>query len=161
MENKNITAELEERLGYKKVNFYEKADEATIKLVYDYAKGYMAYLDAAKTEREAVTVSIEMAEREGYVPYTFGIALKAGEKYYYNNRGRSLYLFRVGSEDINNGMRIVASHIDSPRIDVKQSPLYEDPQGTLARSHNLQQGRESDRLSELLNVSKEIRHHSL
>ncbi len=126
MENKNIAAELEARLGYKKTNFYEKADEATVKTAYDYAKGYMAYLDAAKTEREAVTVSIEMAEKEGYVPYTFGMALKAGEKYYYNNRGRSLYLFRVGSESIENGIRIAAAHVDNPRLDVKQSPLYED-----------------------------------
>ena len=126
MSDKNLTTELEAKLGYKKTNFYEKADEATIKAAYDYAPGYMKYLDAAKTEREAVNVSIAMAEKEGYVPYTFGMALTVGGKYYYNNRGRNLYLFRVGSEPINNGIRIAASHIDNPRIDVKQSPLYED-----------------------------------
>ena len=126
MSDTNIATELEARLGYKKVNFYEKGDEAAIKAAYDYAPGYMAYLDAAKTEREAVTVSIAMAEKEGYVPYTFGMPLTAGGKYYYNNRGRNLFLFRVGSEPINNGIRIVASHVDVPRIDVKQSPLYED-----------------------------------
>ena len=122
----NVKKELESRLGYKKTNFYEKADEAAIKAAYDYAPGYMAYLDAAKTERESVTVSIEMAKREGYVPYTFGMPLEVGGKYYYDNRGRNLYLFRVGSEPIENGIRIVASHVDNPRIDVKQSPLYED-----------------------------------
>ncbi len=126
MSDKNISAELESRLGYKKKNFYEVSDEAAIRAAYDYAPGYMAYLDAAKTEREAVTVSIAMAEREGYVPYTFGQSLTAGGKYYYNNRGRNLYLFRVGTESINEGIRIAAAHIDSPRIDVKQSPLYED-----------------------------------
>ena len=126
MSDKNISTELETRLGYKKTNFYEKSDEAAVKAAYDYAPGYMAYLDAAKTEREAVEVSIAMAEKEGYVPYTFGMALTVGGKYYYNNRGRNLYLFRVGSEPINNGIRIAAAHIDSPRIDVKQSPLYED-----------------------------------
>ncbi len=130
MAEKTTASELEAKLSYKKTNFYEKAhkdgDEAIITAAYDYAPGYMAYLDAAKTEREAVTVSIRMAEREGYVPYTFGQALTAGGKYYYNNRGRNLYLFRVGTEDINNGIRIAAAHIDSPRIDVKQSPLYED-----------------------------------
>ena len=118
--------DLEAKLGYKKTNFYEKSDEAAIKAAYDYAPGYMKFLDEAKTEREAVTVSIAMAEKEGYVPYTFGMELKVGGKYYYNNRGRNLYLFRVGSEPINNGIRIAASHIDNPRIDVKQSPLYED-----------------------------------
>ncbi len=130
MSDKNISAELEEKLGFKKANFYEKAhkegNNAIIRAAYDYAPGYMAYLDAAKTEREAVTVSIAMAEKEGYVPYTFGMSLEVGGKYYYNNRGRNLYLFRVGSEPINEGIRIAASHIDSPRIDVKQAPLYED-----------------------------------
>ena len=125
-ENTNIATELETKLGYKKTNFYEKSDEAAIKAAYDYAPGYMKYLDDAKTEREAVTVSITMAEKEGYIPYTFGMELKVGGKYYYNNRGRNLYLFRVGSEPINNGIRIAAAHIDNPRIDVKQSPLYED-----------------------------------
>ena len=125
-ENTNIATELETKLGYKKTNFYEKSDEAAIKAAYDYAPGYMKYLDDAKTEREAVTVSIAMAEKEGYIPYTFGMELKVGGKYYYNNRGRNLYLFRVGSEPINNGIRIAAAHIDNPRIDVKQSPLYED-----------------------------------
>ena len=125
-ENTNLSTELEAKLGYKKTNFYEKADEAAIRAAYDYAHGYMKFLDDAKTEREAVTVSIAMAEAEGYVPYTFGMELQVGGKYYYNNRGRNLYLFRIGSEPINNGIRITASHIDNPRIDVKQSPLYED-----------------------------------
>ena len=123
---KNISTELESKLGYKKTNFYEKSDEAAIKAAYDYAPGYMKFMDQAKTEREAVAVSIAMAEAEGYIPYTFGMELKVGGKYYYNNRGRNLYLFRVGSEPINNGIRIAASHVDNPRIDVKQSPLYED-----------------------------------
>ncbi len=125
-DNKIPAAELAEKLTFKKRSFYEIADETAIRAAYEYAPGYMAYLDAAKTEREAVNVSIAMAEAEGYVPYTFGMALTPGGKYYYNNRGRNLYLFRVGTEPINNGIRIVASHIDNPRIDVKQNPLYED-----------------------------------
>ncbi len=126
MTEKKTAAELEALLYYKKTNFYEAADEATVAAAYDYARGYMTYLDSAKTERESVTLSIAMAEAQGYVPYTFGAPLKAGEKYYYNNRGRALYLFRVGSEPIENGMRISAAHVDNPRLDVKQSPLYED-----------------------------------
>ncbi len=145
MSDKNIAAELEAKLGFKKANFYEKAhkdgNEEIIQAAYDYAPGYMAYLDAAKTEREAVTVSIAMAEKEGYLPYTFGMELTVGGKYYYNNRGRNLYLFRVGTEPINEGIRIAAAHIDSPRIDVKQAPpvrgrrhgLLQDP---LLRRHS-------------------------
>ena len=135
MADNNIMSELETKLAYKRTNFYEKSDEATIKAAYDYAPGYMQYLDAAKTEREAVTVSIAMAEAEGYIPYTFGMPLTAGGKYYYNNRGRNLYLFRIGSEPINNGMRIIASHIDVPRIDVKQCPLYEDGGMAFFKTH--------------------------
>ena len=135
MADNNIMSELESKLAYKRTNFYEKSDEATIKAAYDYAPGYMQYLDAAKTEREAVTVSIAMAEAEGYIPYTFGMPLTVGGKYYYNNRGRNLYLFRIGSEPINNGMRIIASHIDVPRIDVKQCPLYEDGGMAFFKTH--------------------------
>ena len=135
MADNNIMSELETKLAYKRTNFYEKSDEATIQAAYDYAPGYMQYLDAAKTEREAVTVSIAMAEAEGYIPYTFGMPLTAGGKYYYNNRGRNLYLFRIGSEPINNGMRIIASHIDVPRIDVKQCPLYEDGGMAFFKTH--------------------------
>ena len=135
MADNNIMSELESKLAYKRANFYEKSDEATIKAAYDYAPGYMQYLNAAKTEREAVTISIAMAEAEGYIPYTFGMPLTAGGKYYYNNRGRNLYLFRIGSEPINNGMRIIASHIDVPRIDVKQCPLYEDGGMAFFKTH--------------------------
>ncbi|MBQ2807197.1 MAG: aminopeptidase, partial [Clostridia bacterium] len=70
--------------------------------------------------------SIAMAEEQGYVPYTFGMDMQVGGKYYYNNRGRSLFLFRIGSAPVQEGIRICAAHIDSPRLDLKQSPLYED-----------------------------------
>ena len=122
-------------LTYKKANFYDNATEEEIKAAYDYCDGYMTYMDASKTEREAVKVSIEMAEAQGYKPYSFGMEIKAGDKLYYNNRGRNLYLFRIGSENINNGMRIVASHIDSPRLDFKQVPIYEDGGFCFAKTH--------------------------
>ncbi len=115
-----------EHLLYKKQTVYEKAGEAVVNEAYEYAKGYVRYLDAAKTEREAVTEGIKLAVAAGYRPYTFGESLKAGDKFYYNNRGKNLFLFRIGSEDINNGIRITAAHIDSPRLDLKQVPVYED-----------------------------------
>ena len=113
-------------LCYKKTNFYDVATPEQIDAAYDYAKDYMKYLDASKTEREAVATSIEMAEAQGYVPYTFGMDMHVGGKYYYNNRGRSLFLFRIGTTPVQDGIRICAAHIDSPRLDLKQSPLYED-----------------------------------
>ena len=113
-------------LGYKKTNFYEVATPEQIEAAYDYCVGYTKYLDASKTEREAVATSVAMAEAQGYVPYTFGMQLVKGGKYYYNNRGRSLFLFRIGTTPVQEGIRICAAHIDSPRLDLKQSPLYED-----------------------------------
>ncbi len=124
-----------ENLIYSKTNYYEKCDEAEIRTAYDYCVGYCDYMDNSKTEREAVKTSIALAEKNGYKPYSFGMTVKAGDKYYYNNRGRNLYLFRIGSEDINNGVRIVASHIDSPRLDFKQAPIYEDGGFCFAKTH--------------------------
>ena len=127
--------ELSEKLLYRKKSVYEKADEKTVDAAYEYAKGYAAFLDAAKTEREAVSVSISMAEKKGFKPYLFGAPLKAGEKYYYNNRDKNLYLFVIGSEPIENGIRINAAHIDAPRIDLKQCPLYEDGGMSFFKTH--------------------------
>lgn len=115
-----------QELTYTKKNFYKESTKEQIKEAYDYCKGYTDYLDRCKTEREAVKYSVELAEKNGYVPYSFGMAMKAGDKFYYNNRGRCLFLFRIGKENINNGIRILASHIDSPRLDFKQMPIYED-----------------------------------
>jgi len=133
--SKERITDMSKELTYSRKNFYETADEAAIKTVYDYCDGYMAYMDNSKTERETVTETIALAEKHGYKPYNFGMTIKAGDKYYYNNRSRNLYLFRVGSEDINNGIRIVASHIDSPRLDLKQVPIYEDGGFCFAKTH--------------------------
>ena len=113
-------------LLYQKKTVYEKAGEKIVAEAYEYARGYVRYLDASKTEREAVNESVKLAEAAGYRPYTFGTPMKAGDKFYYNNRGKNIYLFRIGPEDINNGIRITAAHIDSPRLDLKQVPVYED-----------------------------------
>ncbi len=118
--------EKKNELVYEKKTVYEKAGDAVVSEAYEYAKGYVAFLDAAKTEREAVTEGVKMAEAAGYKPYSFGMPMKAGDKFYYNNREKNIYLFKIGTEDINNGIRITAAHIDSPRIDLKQVPVYED-----------------------------------
>lgn len=133
---KSIGATLEEELVYTKKNFFEEADEQTVKDAYDYAVGYMKYIDDSKTEREAVKASIAYAESKGFSEYVFGDEIKVGDKKYYNNRGKSLVLFKIGKEDIGkNGIRILASHIDSPRLDVKQNPLYEDSGMAFLKTH--------------------------
>ena len=123
-------------LSYKRTNVYEVADEAKMQAIYDYAKGYAAFLDAGKTEREACAYAVKAAIAAGYKPYEFGQKLQPGDKVYYNNRGKNLYLIKVGSEDVaKSGIRILASHIDSPRIDLKQVPLYESNGIAFAKTH--------------------------
>ena len=117
--------ELASALSYEKKSYYETASAEEKKAIFDYAKGYMAFLDAAKTEREAVEEGVRMAEREGYTPYSFGEKLKAGDRRYYNNRGKNLFLIQKGSEPLDtDGIRILAAHVDAPRIDLKQNPLF-------------------------------------
>ncbi len=136
MSEKTIGKEMMDKLAYKKKNIFEEADSEKIKAIYDYAEGYMAYLDAAKTEREAVEAAIALAKKAGYTEYKLGDKLFVGDKKYYNNRGKSLIAFKIGTNDVEkDGIRIVASHIDSPRLDLKQVPMYEDSGMAFLKTH--------------------------
>lgn len=124
------------KLAYKRTNVYETADEKTMKEIFAYAEKYKNFIDTAKTEREACAYVVAEAEKNGYKPFEFGVKLKAGDKAYYNNRGKNVYLIRVGTNDVKqDGIRIVASHIDSPRLDLKQVPLYESDGVALGKTH--------------------------
>ncbi len=122
MENKKLS----EALAYEKKSVYQLADSSVVDAAMSYAENYKKFLDSGKTERECVKASIAIAERYGFTEYKLGDTIKQGDKKYYNNRGKNLFVFSVGSESINNGIRLTAAHIDSPRIDLKQCPLYED-----------------------------------
>ncbi len=113
-------------LAYTKKTVYELAGKDTLAAAMRYADDYMKYLDSGKTERECVKISVELAKQHGFTEYKLGDTIRQGDKKYFNNRGKNLFLFSVGSEPINNGIRLTAAHIDSPRIDLKQCPLYED-----------------------------------
>ena len=128
--------EVLEKLSYKKKSVYENSSAEEIKAIYDYAEGYKSYLDAAKTEREATLEAVKMAEKVGYTEYKFGDALAVGDKRYFNNRNKSVVFFKVGKGDVaRDGVKIVAAHIDSPRIDLKQVPLYEDSGMAFFKTH--------------------------
>ena len=125
-----------EQLQMKKKHVLESSDTSYIQDVFTYAEGYKAFLDAAKTEREAVNVGVDMAKKNGYVEYRLGDAIRRGGKYYFNNRGKNLFLFRIGTAPLDEvGLRIMAAHIDSPRIDIKQNPLYEDSGMCFLKTH--------------------------
>lgn len=136
MSEKTTGNEMMEKLSYKKKNVFEEASAEKIKKIYDYADGYMKYLDEAKTEREAVSASIALAEKCGYTEYKLGEKISVGDKKYLNQKGRGLVLFSVGSEDIEKcGVRILAAHVDSPRLDLKQVPMYEDSGMAFLKTH--------------------------
>ena len=124
------------QLAYKRTNVYEVADEKLMKEIFDYAEGYKVFLDEGKTEREACAFAVEAAKKAGYKPFEFGMKLQAGDKVYYNNRGKNLYLLKIGTADVaKDGIRILASHIDSPRIDLKQVPFYESEGIAFGKTH--------------------------
>ena len=110
--NENTETKLSDKLFYKKKSAYELLNRAEIEEAYSYAKGYTQFLDEAKTERESVIAAIKMAEAAGFVPYTLGMPLEQGGRYYYNNRGRGLYVFTTGRRPVEEGIRILAAHID-------------------------------------------------
>ena len=119
--------ELFDKLSYKKKNVFEASSPEQIKKIYDYSVGYMKYLDDAKTEREAADTTVAMLEANGYTEYKFGDKLSPRDKRYFNQKGKSIFAFRVGSKNIEeDGIKILAAHIDAPRLDLKQVPLYED-----------------------------------
>ena len=120
---------------YQKQTVFEKAGKEVVDAAYEYAKGYVAYLDASKTEREATEESIKLAKAAGYVEYSFGMPMKAGDKLYFNNRGKNIFLFKIGTEPINNGIRITGAHIDSPRLDLKQVPVFEEADMCYLKTH--------------------------
>ncbi len=127
---------LSDKLTSKKTNIYEKADADKKERIFGFSEGYKAFLDCAKTEREATDFAIDAAKAHGYTEYKFGEPLKAGDKKYYNNRGKSLFVFKIGTKPLNeDGIKIIAAHVDSPRLDLKQVPLYEDSGMAFLKTH--------------------------
>ena len=120
------TEELRESLLLAPKNGYEQITGQQRAAMNDYAKGYMAFMDACKTERESTAWAIAEAEKRGFVPFRAGMELKAGDKIYYNNRNKAIILAVMGSESLDRGANICAAHMDSPRLDLKPNPLYED-----------------------------------
>ncbi len=134
-EEKKAWEARKEQLFLDKKSGYDLIDEAQVAAMNDYCEGYKAFLDEAKTEREAVDAAIALAEKQGFVPYERGMALKPGDKIYRSNRGKSLLLAVIGEASLAEGVQIGAAHIDSPRLDLKPYPLYEDGDFALMKTH--------------------------
>lgn len=132
---------MEEKKDYRKELFYEKKngydsmDAAAREAMEAYCEGYKAYLNDSRTEREAVANAIRLAEREGFVEYRAGMELKAGDKVWFNNRGKALMLAVAGKKPLSEGVVVAAAHVDAPRLDLKQTPLYEDNELAFFKTH--------------------------
>lgn len=127
--------ELYERLSYKQKNAYYEMDGDEIKDMMALCDEYRKYLDDGKTERECVKISEKMAIENGFVNADEKESLKPGDKVYKINRDKNILLAVIGTEDIEKGYNIVGAHIDSPRLDLKQNPLYESNEMALFKTH--------------------------
>ena len=135
MSEKTRGQNLKDELFYKKKSVFDVKSPEELAAAKTYAEGYAAWLDQSKTEREAVKAGIALLEKAGYKPYSVGQEIKAGDRLYLNNRGKSLFAIHAGTESIENGVRICAAHIDSPRLDLKQHPLYENDGFAYFKTH--------------------------
>lgn len=127
--------ELREKLLYQPKNGYDRMPAEERGEMERYCRDYRTFLDAAKTEREAVCYTIAKAEAVGFVPFLPGRTLKPGDRIYRNNRGKSVVFAVIGNAPIDDGARIVASHIDNPRLDIKPNPLWEDAELAFLKTH--------------------------
>ena len=120
-------------------NVWTVSDAAKKEMIFKFCEDYKKYISDCKTERECAAEAIKIAENAGYRDLKKVIAengrLKAGDKVYACHMGKTLALFNIGKEPLENGMKILGAHIDSPRIDVKQNPLYEDSDMALLDTH--------------------------
>jgi len=129
------TEELRESLLMAPKNGYSRITPEQRKEMNAYAKRYMAFMNSCKTEREATVWAIRGAEKLGFKPFTPGMAANPGDKIYYNNRGKAIALAVIGKKSLAEGANICAAHVDSPRMDLKPNPLYEDGEIAYFKTH--------------------------
>ena len=127
--------ELRQALLAQPKNGYAELTEAQHAEMETYISGYRGFLDDCKTEREATAYAAAKAEAHGFKAFEPGMELKAGDKVYYVNRNKSVLLAVMGSKSLAEGVNICASHIDSPRMDLKPNPLYEDAEIAYLKTH--------------------------
>jgi len=124
-----------DELFYKKINTFDKIAEEEVIRAFEYCEEYKGFLNAVKTEREAVAEAIRLASACGFLPYERGMKLKPGTRIFSQTGGKALILAVIGKEPLSDGTNITVAHIDSPRVDLKQIPLYEDNDLAYFKTH--------------------------
>ena len=127
--------ELKEKLFKNNKSGWENVDEEKRSKIEDVSSKYMNFLNKAKTEREFIKRARELANSNGYKDIMEFESLKPGDKIYFVNREKSMYLAIIGENSIENGIHIIGSHVDSPRLDLKPNPLYEDTGLAYLKTH--------------------------
>ncbi len=127
--------DLKKELFSTRKNGLKSITEKTYDKIYNYCEGYKDFLNNAKTEREAAKLAIAKAEQKGFKEFEIGKKYNAGDKVYFNNRGKTVAFAVIGTESADNGVNITAAHIDSPRLDLKPNPLYEEVELALFKTH--------------------------
>jgi len=123
-------------LNYERKNIYKNCSKQDLQNIFDFCEGYKDFLNKGKTEREACAYAVKLCEENGYKPFTFAEKLKVGDKRYFLNRDKSIFIVKIGTEDIEKeGVKIMAAHVDSPRLDLKPNPLYEDAEIAYLKTH--------------------------
>lgn len=127
--------DLQEKLCYKNENAFSKQTDKQKAEIFEFCEDYRKFITAAKTEREFCESAVRELEKAGFVSLESKKLLKAGDKVYTVNRGKGVMAVVIGREDITDGVNIVGAHIDSPRLDLKPNPLYEDGGMALFKTH--------------------------
>ena len=128
--------EMKKTLLYEPKNGYDRLEAAERMALEDYCRGYMDYLSAARTEREAVREAVKLAEKAGFVDASALTGpIRPGQKVYWSNRGKALLLAVGGKKPMSAGFVVEAAHVDAPRLDLKQLPLFEDTELGYLRTH--------------------------
>jgi aspartyl aminopeptidase len=117
---------LQDILFNKKSNGWENLEEDKKKEIYKFNDEYIHYLNKCKTERETIEFSKEILDKNGFTDIKNKEKLSVGDKVYYINRDKSMYIAVIGEKPLEGGLNIVGAHVDSPRLDLKPNPLYED-----------------------------------
>lgn len=131
----NEVKKLSEELLLNRKNGFYQISEDVLKETDEFCELYKKFIDAGKTEREVVRQSVQLAEKAGFVKFDVTKTYKAGDRVYYNNRNKAIILAVIGTDGCKNGVRIAAAHIDSPRLDLKPHPLYEDRELAFLKTH--------------------------
>lgn len=126
---------LKDKLFNKKENGWEKLDTREKENIFNFCNGYINFLNNSKTERESINTAKKIAEENGFKDISNFETLNPGDKIYFVNREKSMYLAIIGTEKLEKGIHIVGSHVDSPRLDLKPNPIYEDGGFAYLKTH--------------------------